>query len=537
MAAYHINSVDEQSRPATVGSVAHKAHGIQIPFAAVVAASAAVLVLLLFWPTTVSMVHTWATDRNFSHGFLIPPVFLYLVWIRADRLAGLNFRPQFWGLPVLLALGLTWLLGNVGEIRVVQQFALVAMLTTIVWMVMGNQAVRALRFPLAFLFFMVPAGDGIIGALQDFTAWFAVNGLRLSKIPAILENRTITVPGAVWTVAEACSGTRYLLSSLVVGTVYASLVYRSWKRRLLFVLASIAVPIVANGLRAYGIIVIGYLSNNRLAAGVDHIIYGFVFFTAMQFVLFVAGLRWRESPSAQAQSGGVARSALESPMADKRSGAVLLAAVCAVLAVAWLPMFAARLWSRPAEKHAGELVLSLSPPWQATAAYDRSWIPDLHPDDETRQVYVSQSGRVDVYLARYSGTRGPELVSGYNLVREPHVWFGGSAAHRSASLSGRNVGFEERSLQSMTDSRITWICYWVGGEYTSSPEGVKYLQAKTRLSGKASDSAVLVFSTEYPSGAPQPQNLLRDFLAHTSVTALPVQWPPSQDPASRPAVH
>src|SRR5207302_1135473 len=64
--------------------------------------------------------------------------------------------------------------------------------------------------------------------------------------------------------------------------------------------------------------------------------------------------------------------------------AVMLAAVCAVLTVAWLPIFAARIWSRPAQKQAGELVLSVSPPWQATAAYDRSWIPDLHPDEETR---------------------------------------------------------------------------------------------------------------------------------------------------------
>src|SRR6185437_6887551 len=101
-----------------------------------------------------------------------------------------------------------------------------------------------------FLFFAVPFGEAVIGPLQDFTAHFAVIGLRLSRVPVILENRTIWVPSGPWVVAEACSGIRYLISSLVLGLVYVSLVYRSKRRRILFLLASVALPILANGFRA-----------------------------------------------------------------------------------------------------------------------------------------------------------------------------------------------------------------------------------------------------------------------------------------------
>ncbi len=84
---------------------------------------------------------------------------------------------------------------------------------------------------------------------------------------------------------------------MVLGLIYASVVYRSRKRQLMFVLvASIAVPIAANGVRAYGIILLAYLTNNRLAVGVDHIVYGWLFFIVIQLALFAIGLYWRESP-------------------------------------------------------------------------------------------------------------------------------------------------------------------------------------------------------------------------------------------------
>src|SRR5579872_1801751 len=246
--------------------------------------------LALFWPTAWSIGETWYSSRTFSHGFLIVPMFLYLVWVRRDRLAALRPRPNYWGVPVLLLLCGIWLGASLGEVRVLQQFALVAMLDVLVWIALGTEVIRALWFPLAFLFFAVPFGEAAIGPLQDFTAHFAVAALGLSRVPVLLESRTIWVPSGPWVVAEACSGIRYLISSLVLGLIYASLVYRSRKRRALFVLASVAVPILANGIRAYGIILLAYLSNNRLAVGVDHIIYGWIFFTAIQLLLFSIGL-------------------------------------------------------------------------------------------------------------------------------------------------------------------------------------------------------------------------------------------------------
>src|SRR6185437_600290 len=175
---------------------------------------ASAVALVLFRETAWLIGNTWQSSRTFSHGFLIVPIFLYLVWVRRGPLLALRPKPSYWMLPVLGLLAGAWLVGSLGDVNVVGEFALVGMLEAMLWVVLGTKVVRLLWFPLLFLFFAVPFGESAIGPLQDFTAHFAVAGLKLSRVPAILENRTIWVPTGPWVVAEACSGIRYLISSL-----------------------------------------------------------------------------------------------------------------------------------------------------------------------------------------------------------------------------------------------------------------------------------------------------------------------------------
>ncbi len=113
------------------------------------------------------------------------------------------------------------------------------------------------------------------------------------------EGQNFVVPSGNWSVVEACSGIRYLIASLTVGTLYAYLTYTSLKRRLIFVGISLLVPVVANWLRAYLIVMIGHLSGNKLAVGVDHLIYGWVFFGVVIAIMFAIGMRWAETEQPQ----------------------------------------------------------------------------------------------------------------------------------------------------------------------------------------------------------------------------------------------
>src|SRR5271166_670018 len=166
--------------------------------------------LIAFRETVQAMVTTWLNSRTFSHCVLVFPLSGYMVWRRRQRLAMLRPQPNPWGILVLGALSLTWLLGNIGEVRVLEEFSWIATLTAIIWTVLGTEVLRVIVFPLAFLFFAVPFGVSLIGPLQDVTAWFAVHALTWTGIPAVLEHRLLSVPSSTWTVAEACSGVRYL---------------------------------------------------------------------------------------------------------------------------------------------------------------------------------------------------------------------------------------------------------------------------------------------------------------------------------------
>ena len=147
------------------------------------------------------------------------------------------------------------------DVLELQQMALVEMATAIVWEVLGTEIARALVFPLGYLFFAVPLGEGLVPYLMDFTADFTVKALQFSGVPVYREALYFSIPSGNFEVVKACSGIRYLIASVALGTLYAYISYRSVSRRLLFIALAVLVPIVANGVRAYGIVMLAHLRN------------------------------------------------------------------------------------------------------------------------------------------------------------------------------------------------------------------------------------------------------------------------------------
>jgi exosortase A len=254
------------------------------------------LVWLFTWygETTLSTLAIWLRSDTYAHGFLIFPISAYLIWTRRRELLRIQPKPSLLGLIVLAGLGFSWLLADSAEVLVASQYALVAMVPALVWAILGTHVGIAILFPLLFLLFAVPVGEFLLPPMMNFTADFTVAALRITGIPVFREGNFFSVPSGSWSVVEACSGLRYLIASLTLGCLFAYLTYRTVWRRVAFIALSIVVPIIANGFRAYLIVMIGHLSNNKLATGVDHVIYGWVFFGFVMLLLFWVGSRWHE---------------------------------------------------------------------------------------------------------------------------------------------------------------------------------------------------------------------------------------------------
>ena len=253
-------------------------------------------ILGLYRHTAVGMVSIWARSETYTHGFVVPLISLWLIWrIRSDLLA-LQPRPSPSAWLLLAVMAAVWLAGDLVAVNVVTQLALVLLIILAVPAVLGWQVARRMAFPLGFLLFAVPAGDFLLPQFMEWTADFTVLALRWSGIPVYREGLQFIIPSGAWSVVEACSGIRYLIASLVVGCLFAYLSYRSLGKRLAFIGVAILVPLVANWLRAYMIVMIGHLSGNELATGVDHLIYGWVFFGVVILLMLLLGARWADAP-------------------------------------------------------------------------------------------------------------------------------------------------------------------------------------------------------------------------------------------------
>ncbi len=253
-----------------------------------------VIVSCLFFSTLESMVDIWIRSETYNHCFFVIPGFVYLLFFRKND-QHYPIQPDWRFAIPLLPIGFFWLISGVSSILVFEQFAFVLMVVLGVVVICGWRLTKIALFPLFFLFLMVPAGDQLTPVMIDFTADFAVTGLRLLGIPVFREGTYFSLPTGHWSVVEACSGVRYLIASVTIGLLFAYINYVVWWKRLLFLAMSAIVPIFANGIRAILIVLLGHFSDMQLATGADHLVYGWFFFGVVMFLLFWIGSFWRDS--------------------------------------------------------------------------------------------------------------------------------------------------------------------------------------------------------------------------------------------------
>ena len=463
-----------------------------------------VWILFLYRDTGLAMVTIWYRSETFAHAFVVPPIVLWLVWRHRRELAQIIPKPAPIFLLFIAILAVFWLLGDLVAVNSVTQLALVAMMTLSVPAVLGWPVARAITFPLAFLFFAVPVGEFLMPQLMESTADFTVVALRLSGIPVYREGLQFVIPSGNWSVVEACSGVRYLIASLTVGTLFAYLNYQSTWRRILFVIVSILVPIVANWMRAYMIVMLGHLSGNTLATGVDHLIYGWVFFGVVIMLMFVIGAKWSE-PERQLDAG--ARSSLRNPTAPQPAKLWLVTASLMVIVAA--PAAMAR-WSfeRSIKSGAPALIAPavLASGWQAADATLIGFKPDFkNPSAEINSAFGNAGKVVGVYLGYYRGQDYEhKLVSSDNVLvgSKSLVWNRVSANSRLVDFGQKQIKVRAAELRHLSaaapdqiDRLMVWQIYWINGTLTASDYVAKVYSAIYRLMGRGDDSAVVIVYT------------------------------------------
>jgi exosortase A len=455
-----------------------------------------------YWGTLEAMAQIWWRSETYTHGLIVPPIALWLIWRDRQRPAAVQPQATGWAALPLTGLIFLWLLGDLTAVNALTQFAVIGIIVMAIMALVGWQVSKLIAFPLLFLFFAVPIGDFLLPQLMEWTADFTVQALRLSGIPVYREGQNFVIPSGHWSVVEACSGVRYLIASLTVGTLYAYLTYTSLKRRLIFILVSLLVPILANWLRAYIIVMLGHLSGNKLAAGVDHLIYGWVFFGVVIVIMFAIGARWAEPmpPTQQPDS-------TTSKAPQKLQNFWVITLLLAILVSAG-PLYEKHLRQSNIDASVSLSLPATAGSWQIDApAID--WQPRFaNPSAEQHSVYRNPDGWVGLYIAYYRNQNYErKLVTSTNVLvtsGDP-LWQIVANRQANASFGSSQVAIREAELlkkQGIADERyLIWQAYWINGRLTTSDIEAKWLTALAMLTGHGDDSAVIIIYSPKDSAA------------------------------------
>ena len=473
-----------------------------------------VAVLLLLQRDARHLFSIWWDNATFGHCLLIVPIVIWLVWQRRHELARMAPSPWLPGVAILFATGILWLLGELAELSVVRHAALILMIIATVPTMFGLSVARGVAFPLFFLLFGIPIGEQIVPQLQTFTALFSIKLLDLFGVPAYLDGVFISIPNGDFQVAQACSGVRFLIAMVAFGALASNICFKLWWRRAAFMAASVVVPIVANGIRAWGTIYIAHLTTASFAKGMDHIIYGWFFFAFVMALTLAIGWRFFDRPVDEPM---IDPARLQSP--DARPGTaseVARAAVAAVVLSAAAPAYGAYVAERAPDSIVARIDLPTPKGWRRVAYQGVPWAPRYAGAHSAMASYVDAGGQpVDLYLAVYDRETAKLKLVGYGLGIAPPdehslwAWASSDTPPPGGSAAQINAGEVVREA---------WQYFLVNGKVVATPYAVKAESLKSKLLHGPTRAATLVISAQRRD----PMIPVRPAIARFAAAAGPV---------------
>jgi exosortase A len=445
-------------------------------------------IIAVFHRDAADMAGIWWNISTYNHAIFIVPIIGWLIMQRIDEVKLLEPRSWWPGLIGVAIGGFGWMLGEAGGISLFRHAALVLMVQSAVLTILGPTVMRGILFPIFYLIFLIPIGDEAVPLLQTITADMCMFFLALVGIPAHIEGVFITTPVGLFEVAEACSGVKFLVAMVAYSALVANVCFTSWKRRILFLIMAFIVPIIANGLRAFGTIWTSELTGSvEFAASVDHIIFGWIFFAVVMLIVMAIGWRWFDRRVDDPWIADVVNDGIQAPTLWPRA----LGVVGVVAGAFLLQLGLSSLGQRPMNRAvimpevAGWARTDIVQTFPWTARFDGA-------DHYLSGQYVNAQGqRVDLTLALYAWQgNGREMVGYAQGAFDPRTRW----SWVSATMAP--VGGKADRIFAPGTAREVASFYWTGGVLTGSGSRVKIETLKARLTGQDQSSVAVLVSAE-----------------------------------------
>jgi exosortase D (VPLPA-CTERM-specific) len=198
------------------------------------------------------ILHDWALE-DYSHCYLIPFVFLYLIWEKRKQLVETPSTASWLGfIPFVFGVGLFWL-GELGGEFFTMYISLWLVFVGLLWIHTGWQKIKIMAFPIVILLAMFPFPNFIntklLLKLKLISSQIGVSLLQLYGMSAYREGNVIDLGFTQLQVVDACSGLRYVLPLLILSLLLAHWFKAALWKRIVLVLSSIPLAVFVNSLR------------------------------------------------------------------------------------------------------------------------------------------------------------------------------------------------------------------------------------------------------------------------------------------------
>lgn len=464
------------------------------------------LIVWLYAEILVRLFAQWMTDRYSSHGLLVPIFASFVLWQNRGRLKRLRIAPSWTGLPLLILALALLVVGVRGVELFTSRTSLLTLLAGLMILLGGTLAFRAVLFPWAALFLMIPVPAIIIQRvtfpLQLFASRLAAWVLwNLCDVPAFRDGNVIRLAQMDLQVADACSGIRYAISLMTLAVMYGYLLEkRNWVRMSL-VAASVPAAISANILR---IVATGLLGqhNPEWAKGFYHEFQGMMVFVLALIMLFIVHrvIEWiwqpRQGNSPQSRPTEESMPVYK-PSATQGWSPHFVVAMILMLATALGLQFSQReIW--PARQPLSALPSQIDN-WTSTEdPLDQDTLENLGHGEFVQRSYSNASERqpdIDLFVAFY-----PTQKFGDTLHTPLHCLVGAGftpVVREVVRLDGPNGPFRVNRWVAAKGDERHLVLYWfqAHGHQTPNEYVVKYLLIKDAIQLHRSDGGLIRFMT------------------------------------------
>ena len=477
-----------------------------------------VFALVLYQHTALYLISLWSQLEigEYAHGYLVLAISIYLIFSHRQELSALSPRPEYRALFIVVGASMLWMVSALVDVEMLQALALLLLIFALVWSTLGNQAIRLLAFPILFIVFAIPVWFPLSPVLQNITADVVFSAIRLLSIPAFRQDNLIMLPAGTLSIEEACSGLRYLLAALTLGTLYAYMNYSSIRARLLVVLIAASLAVLANMLRVFIVVYLGYTTDMQHPLVNDHLTLGWYLFAGLTAILFFADiwLHKRRAPALSTAPPDPSMPNINSHMYSHRryflfvaTAGVMIATAPAVVHLASVQMAAAAATSAPQlPQQAGG--------WRPVLVSNDDWSPLYHGAVSQQQSYQKGDHKIAFYMGYYPAQKqGAELINDLNRIGTKDKWRAVYPLPRLHDMDGRPV-LEQVLENGAKQQRLLWYWYNVAGTVTTNKYEAKVLQVLGLLAGRPWGFVAAV-AVDYNDDIDIARQLIKDFMLST----------------------